>query len=86
MTNLHADGVCLFTTYGGKYLGDPAFEPIWKELNDHNAVVFIHPTMAEGSKLASIMMQPPAFDFAHETGRTAAHMIVTGIKRRCGWN
>ena len=82
LTDLHADGVCLFTTYDGKYLGDPAFEAIWKELNDHNAVIFIHPTMAKGSKLASVMMQPPAFDFAHETGRTAAHMVVTGTKRR----
>ena len=82
LTNLHADGVCLFTTYDGKYLGDPAFEPVWKELNDHDAVVFIHPTMAKGSKLASVMMQPPSFDFAHETGRTAAHMIVTGMKGR----
>lgn len=82
LSNLHADGVCLFTTYSGRYLGDAAFEPIWKELNDHSAVVFIHPTMAKGSKLASGMMQPAAFDFAHETGRTAAHMIVTGMKRR----
>lgn len=65
-----------------KYLGDPAFEPVWKELNDHNAVVFIHPTMVKGSKLASVMVQPPAFDFAHETGRTAAHMTVTGMNKR----
>ncbi|MCJ1383826.1 hypothetical protein MMC17_006940 [Xylographa soralifera] len=80
--NLHADGVCLFTSYRGKYLGDSSFEPIWKELNDRGAVVFIHPTMAEGSTLVSTMLQPPAFDFAHETGRTAAHMIVTGMKHR----
>ena len=80
--NLRADGVCLFTSYSGRYLGDPDFEPIWKELNDRSAVVFIHPTMAEGSKLVSTMLQPPAFDFAHETGRTAAHLIVTGMKRR----
>jgi len=80
--NLHADGVCLFTSYDGKYLGDSSFEPIWKELNERNAVVFIHPTIAKGYKAASIMLQPPAFDFAHETGRTAAHLIITGMKRR----
>ncbi|KAK0892784.1 hypothetical protein LTR91_023983 [Friedmanniomyces endolithicus] len=80
--SLHADGVCLFTSYGGKYLGDPTFVPIWEELNGRSAVVFIHPTIAQGSTLASPMLQPPAFDFAHETGRTAAHLIVTGMKRR----
>ena len=82
MDDLRADGVCLFTTYDGKYLGDPAFEPIWKELDEHHAVVFIHPTMAKGSHLVSTTLQPPAFDFAHETGRTAAHLVMTGVKRR----
>ena len=33
-------------------------------------------------KLAHPMMQPPVFDFPHETGRTAAHMIMTGMKAR----
>ena len=82
LDDLHADGVCLFTTYDGKYLGDPAFEPIWKELDDHNAVVFIHPTKAKGTHLVNEMLQPPAFDFTHETGRTAADLIMTGMKRR----
>ena len=66
----------------GKYLGDPAFESIWKELNDHSAVVFIHPTIPEGYHPPDVMLQPPSFDFAHETGRTAAHLTMTGMKRR----
>lgn len=82
LDDLKADGICLFTTYDGKYLGEPAFEPIWQELNNHHAVVFIHPTMAKGTRPLSIMLQPPSFDFAHETARTAAHMIVTGMKRK----
>ena len=80
---LNTDGVCLFTTYSGSYLGDSSFEPIWKELNAREAVVFVHPNMPPGFKLASELLQPPAFDFPHETGRTAAHMIMTGMKRRC---
>ena len=74
--NLHADGVYIFTSYRGRYLGDLDFEPIWKELNDRDAVVFIHPTMVEGSTVASTMLQPPVFDFAHETGRTAAQRTM----------
>lgn len=80
--HLKADGVCLFTTYGGKYLGDSSFDPIWKELNERHAVVFIHPNMPPGFMLASPILQPPAFDFPHETGRTAAHLIMTGMKSR----
>lgn len=82
LDDLKADGICLFTTYDGKYLGEPAFEPIWQELDAHHAVVFIHPTIAKGTRPVSIMLQPPAFDFAHETGRTAAHLIITGMKRK----
>ena len=82
LDKLHADGVCLFTSYGGKYLGDSTFEPIWKELNDKEAVVFIHPTIAKDYHPPDLLPQPPAFDFAHETARTAAHLIMTGMKRR----
>ena len=82
LDNLYADGVCFFTSYGGKYLGDSTFEPIWRELNDKEAVVFIHPTIAKGYHPPDVLLQPPAFDFAHETGRTAAHLIMTGMKRR----
>lgn len=79
---LHADGVCLFTSYDGSYLGDHTFKPIWNELNIRKAVAFIHPIQPTDYSLVSPLLMPPAFDFPHETGRTAAHMIMTGTKRR----
>ncbi len=40
---LNADGVVLLSNYAGHYLGDPAFGPLWAELERRSAVVFIHP-------------------------------------------
>lgn len=79
---LDADGICVYTTYGGKCLGDRHFDPIWKCLNKRGAVVFVHPIQPVGYRPVNPLLQPPAFDFPHETGRTAAHMIMTGATSR----
>ena len=31
------------TMAGKKYLGDPAFEPVWAALSKQGSVVFVHP-------------------------------------------
>jgi predicted TIM-barrel fold metal-dependent hydrolase len=82
---LKADGIGLFTSYGGKYLGDPAFVPVFEELNRRKAVVYTHPTapacctgMIKGVSVGTI-------EFATDTTRTIASLIFGegGTAFRC---
>jgi 6-methylsalicylate decarboxylase len=41
---LKVDGFVMLTNFGGIYLGDAKFDPIFDELNQRRAIVFIHPT------------------------------------------
>ena len=41
---LKVDGIGLLSSYDGKWLGDPLFDPIFAELNHRKTTVYVHPT------------------------------------------
>lgn len=40
---LKADGISLMSSIGDRWPGDPAFTPVWQELNRRKAIAFMHP-------------------------------------------
>lgn len=79
---LKADGVAMFTSYVGTWLGDPIFDPVFEELNRRKAVVYTHPTTAN----CCGNLVPGIADFAIEWGtdttRAIARMVFGGAAAR----
>ncbi len=74
---LKADGFGLFTSYSDKWLADPAFAPVFQELNRRKAVVYVHP-MAPACCRRLVPNVPPALiEFPVDTTRTMLQWILT---------
>jgi predicted TIM-barrel fold metal-dependent hydrolase len=80
---LHLDGVGLFSSVNGCYLGDPAFDPVFDELNRRRAVVFIHPTHCEAPEHTQLHAPPFAVEYVFDTTRAIVNLIYTGTLQRC---
>jgi predicted TIM-barrel fold metal-dependent hydrolase len=77
---LGVHGFILFTSYGGRYLGDPYFAPILEELDRRGAVVFVHPNMP-GYELPGVA-PASVLEFPFETTRTATSLLMAGVPSR----
>ncbi len=75
---LKADGVSLFTSYGSKWLGDPAFIPVMDELNRRGAVVYTHPRTADCCRNLIPGIPDPVIEYGTDTTRTIASLVFSG--------
>ena len=78
LDTLKADGIGLMTSYGDKWLGDPAFLPVMEELNRRKAVVYTHPTAANCCVNLVRTQQPVMIEFGTDTTRTIADIVFSG--------
>lgn len=81
---LHADGVGVLTSYGNRWLGDPAFQPIFDELNRRKAVVYTHPIDAPCCQDLMQGLNPTTLEYPTDTTRAILSLIGTDAATRYG--
>lgn len=77
---LNADGIAVFTNYGDKWLGDPAFAPVMDELNRRKVTLYTHPISAD----CCANIQPYLRDAMIEYGTDTTRAIASWIFHGCG--
>jgi predicted TIM-barrel fold metal-dependent hydrolase len=80
---LGVDGVVLYSSQGGKYLGDPSYDPIFAELERRKAIVFIHPTTyPPGADSTGLTIPYGVAEFTFDTTRAVMNMLYSGTLER----
>lgn len=82
LDTLKADGVGFMTSYGDKYLGDPAFAPVMDELNRRKATVFTHPTNPKCCSNNLAGFSPIYIEYGTDTARAIASLIFNHVAER----
>ncbi len=80
---LKADGVGLMTNFGDKWPGDPAYAPVFNELNRRKAVVYFHPVTAaccSGNFVPGV--SGPSMEVPYDTGRAVFSLLMSGTLSR----
>jgi 6-methylsalicylate decarboxylase len=82
LDELKLAGVCLFASYGGKFLGDGEFAPAFEGLDARAAIVFVHPALHPSSR--SLDLPWPAFmmEYLFDTTRAAVNLVFGGALER----
>jgi predicted TIM-barrel fold metal-dependent hydrolase len=78
MDELKLNGVCLFASYGEKFLGDPAFDPVMDVLDSRDAVVFVHPAFHPSSRKLALPWPGFMMEYVFDTTRAAVNLVFTG--------
>ena len=73
---LGADGIGIFTSYGDKWLADPAFAPVFQELNRRKAVIYVHPIAPACCRSLISGIPAALIEYPIDTTRTILHWIV----------
>jgi predicted TIM-barrel fold metal-dependent hydrolase len=76
--HLDVVGFVLLTNIGGTYLGDTAFDPVFREFDHRRARLFIHPTSPACWEHTSLGRPRPMLEFFFDTTRAVVDLVLNG--------
>jgi predicted TIM-barrel fold metal-dependent hydrolase len=78
LDRIKLDGVCLFASYGEKFLGDPQFDPVLEALDARDAVVFVHPALHPSSRKLDLPWPGFMMEYLFDTTRAVVNLVFGG--------
>jgi 6-methylsalicylate decarboxylase len=82
LDTLRFEGISLFASYGEKFLGDAAFDPLMEYLNAREAVVHVHPGLHPSSRALDLPWPGFMIEYPFDTTRAAVNLVFTGALER----
>jgi predicted TIM-barrel fold metal-dependent hydrolase len=79
---LGVDGIVMLTHAGETYLGDPALEPLFEELDRRHSRLFVHPTSPLCWEQTSFGRTRAMVEFLFDTSRAVVNMVLNGVVAR----
>lgn len=81
LDELQFEGIGLYTNVNGLYLGDPALDRIFQELDHRGATAFVHPAGPPQSPVFK-NMSLPVIEYTFDTTRAIANLLFTQARKR----
>lgn len=82
LDELGADGIVLLGSTEGHFLGDPRYDELMAELDQREAIVFVHPNIHASSKGLELVAPAFVLEFLCDTTRAALNLVLRGVTER----
>src|SRR6195256_6146681 len=79
LDELHLDGVVMTSNSRGRYLGDPALDPVPAELERRQTPVFVHPEDCPHIDVLGFGRPSSIIEFPFDTARNITNALYTGV-------
>jgi 6-methylsalicylate decarboxylase len=78
LETLRFEGISLFASYGQKFLGDAAFDPLLRYLDSRHTVIHVHPSLHPSSKSLDLPWPGFMIEYPFDTTRAAVNLLFSG--------